>query len=378
MRVAISDGICLTLEFFREFFLQFLCDFFLRHMLQKPFNVLCCVLVVIAVILAVLIHTATAAACDTIRQMGSNAVTLFRNHTLGLCPDGIHLPRIGREGAIARDRCRLHREVRRRLRELAGEVFLNRLLALLQSIIVFIIPATRLARGRNASGTTTATDSFLLLSLLLRLFLLISQSVKAALHHWPEIYQDLAHGLTAGSGIVVVDTLIDQRNVLVEFVNELTGVAGQVIDLVCPDILDQEVEYDTVVIILAIDHLTDLRHGIREAQVIECDPFGGGARKLIGVPGIHISVFQDVLQRVRHTHDDLIRNRVGLIENCFEDVACMELLHTVQTVRHLRVEFALLQFAEVAVPNAVIGEQVVSTLMRIEALQTHGAQQSGR
>ena len=146
----------------------------------------------------------------------------------------------------------------------------------------------------------------------------------------------------------------------------------------CPDILDQEIEYDTVVIILAIDHLTDLRHGIREAQVIECDPFGGGARKLIGVPGIHISVFQDVLQRVRHTHDDLIRNRVGLIENCFEDVACMELLHTVQTVRHLRVEFALLQFAEVAVPNAVIGEQVVSTLMRIEALQTHGAQQSGR
>mgnify|MGYP006895921303 FL=1 len=81
---------------------------------------------------------------------------------------------------------------------------------------------------------------------------------------------------------------------------------------------------------------------------------------------------------MRHTHDDLIRNRVGLIENCFEDVACMELLHTVQTVRHLRVEFALLQFAEVAVPNAVIGEQVVSTLMRIEALQTHGAQQSGR
>jgi len=73
-----------------------------------------------------------------------------------------------------------------------------------------------------------------------------------------------------------------------------------------------------------------------------------------------------------------IRNRVGLIENCFEDVACMELLHTVQTVRHLRVEFTLLQFAEVAVPNAVIGEQVVSTLMRIEALQTHGAQQSGR
>ena len=212
----------------------------------------------------------------------------------------------------------------------------------------------------------------------MRLFLLISQSVKAALHHWPEIYQDLAHGLTAGSGIVIVDTLIDQRNVLVEFVNELTGVAGQVIDLVCPDILDQEVEYDTVVIILAIDHLTDLRHGIREAQVIECDPFGGGARKLIRIPGIHISVFQDVLQRMRHTHDDLIRNRVGLIENCFEDVACMELLHTVQTVRHLRVEFALLQFAEVAVPNAVIGEQVVSTLMRIEALQTHGAQQSGR
>ena len=281
MRVAISDGICLTLEFFREFFLQFLCDFFLRHMLQKPFNVLCCVLVVIAVILAVLIHTATAAACDTIRQMGSNAVTLFRNHTLDLCPDGIHLPRIGREGAIARDGCRLHREVRRRLRELAGEVFLNRLLALLRSIIVFIIPAARLARGRNASGTTTATDSLLLPSLLLRLFLLISQSVKAALHHWPEIDQDLAHGLTAGSGIVVVDTLIDQRNVLVEFVNELTGVAGQVIDLVCPDILDQEVEYDTVVIILAIDHLTDLRHGIRKAQVIEYDPFGGGARKLI-------------------------------------------------------------------------------------------------
>ena len=48
-----------------------------------------------------------------------------------------------------------------------------------------------------------------------------------------------------------------------------------------PDILDQEIDYDRMVIVLAIDHLRDLRHGIRIAQVIERDPFGGGARKLI-------------------------------------------------------------------------------------------------
>ena len=58
-----------------------------------------------------------------------------------------------------------------------------------------------------------------------------------------------------------------------------------------PDILDQEIDYDRMVIVLAIDHLRDLRHSIRIAQVIERDPFGGGARKLIRVPGIHISVF---------------------------------------------------------------------------------------
>ena len=58
-----------------------------------------------------------------------------------------------------------------------------------------------------------------------------------------------------------------------------------------PDILDQEIDYDRMVIVLAIDHLRDLRHGIRIAQVIERDPFGVGARKLIRVPGIHISVF---------------------------------------------------------------------------------------
>ena len=152
-------------------------------MLQKPFNVISCMLVVIAVILAVLIHTANAAACDTIRQMGSNAVTLFRNHTLGLCPMAFICPGSGVKEPLLGTGVVFIVKFGAAFRELAGEVFLNRLLALLQSIIVFIIPATRLARGRNASGTTTATDSFLLLSLLLRLFLLISQSVKAALHH---------------------------------------------------------------------------------------------------------------------------------------------------------------------------------------------------
>ena len=143
-------------------------------------------------------------------------------------------------------------------------------------------------------------------------------------------------------------------------------------------ILDQEIQHDRMVIVLAVDHLIDLRHSFSEAKVVQSNPFGGGARKLIRVPGIHISVFQNVAQRVGRAHDHLAWDCVRVIQKRIQDVLGVELLHTIQAHRLLRIELSLFQTTEETVPNPVIREQVVAALMRIEALQTHRAKDSRR
>ena len=95
------------------------------------------------------------------------------------------------------------------------------------------------------------------------------------------------------------------------------------------DILDQEIDYDQMIMVFAVDHFHDFRHCIRIAQIVERDPFGGGARKLIRVPGIHVSVFQDIAQRMCCAHDHLHRDHVHIIYKCVKNVLCIELLHTV-------------------------------------------------
>ena len=139
----------------------------------------------------------------------------------------------------------------------------------------------------------------------------------------------------------------------------------------CSHILDQEIQHDRMVIVLAIDHVIDLRHSLSEAEVVQSNPFGGGARKLIRVPGIHISVFQNVAQCMSRAHDNLARDSVRVIQKCLQDVLGVEFLHTIQARRLLRIELPLFQTTEETVPNPVIREQVVAALMRIEALQTH-------
>ena len=192
--------------------------------------------------------------------------------------------------------------------------------------------------------------------LLLCRLLLIAKRVKAALHHRPEIDQDRIDRLTAGSGVIVVDRLIDQRDVLVELINILAGIAGQIVDLMRSHRLDQKIQHDRMVIVLAVDHVIDLRHSLSEAKVVQSDPFGGGARKLIRVPGIHISVFQNVAQCVSCAHDNLARDSIRIVLKCLQDVLGMELLHTIQARRLLRIELSLFQTAEEAVPNPVIRE----------------------
>ena len=98
-------------------------------------------LVIFAFILAVLVNATISTTCDVIRQVGSNTACLLRNHTLGLCPDRIHLAGIGGKGAITGNRLGFDGEISCRFRELAGEVFLNCLLPLLAAIIVIIATA---------------------------------------------------------------------------------------------------------------------------------------------------------------------------------------------------------------------------------------------
>ena len=135
-------------------------------------------LIIVAFILAVLVNATISTTCDAIRQMGGNTACLLSNHTLDLCPNRIHLAGIGGKGAIAGNRLGFDGEVSCRFRELAGEVFLNRLLSLLAAIIV-IIAASGLAR--TTPGTAFAGLLGGLLRLLLGLLLFIAQSVVISL-----------------------------------------------------------------------------------------------------------------------------------------------------------------------------------------------------
>ena len=179
--------------------------------------------IIVAFILAVLVNATISTTCDAIRQMGGNTACLLSNHTLDLCPDRVHLTGIGSKGAITGNRLGFDGEVSCRFRELAGEVFLNRLLSLLAAIIV-IIAASGLAR--TTPGTAFAGVLGGLLRLLLGLLLFIAQSVEAALHHGPKIHKDPIGSLTAGSGIVIIDRLIDPGDILIQLVDELAGVTG--------------------------------------------------------------------------------------------------------------------------------------------------------
>ena len=78
---------------------------------------------------------------------------------------------------------------------------------------------------------------------------------------------------------------------------------------------------------------------------------------------------------MRCAHDDLHGDCVCIVCKRLKDVFRIELLHTVQTIRHLRIEFAFSESGEVAVPNALVGEQVVTALMRIQAFKTHGTKE---
>ena len=180
-------------------------------------------LIIVAFILVVLVNATISTTCDAIRQMGGNTACLLSNHTLNLCPNRIHLAGIGGKGAITGNRLGFDGKVSCRFRELAGEVFLNRLLSLLAAII-FIIAAAGLAR--TTPGTAFAGVLGGLLRLLLGLLLFIAQSVEAALHHGPKIHKDPIGSLTAGSGIVIIDRLIDPGDILIQLVDELTGVTG--------------------------------------------------------------------------------------------------------------------------------------------------------
>ena len=74
---------------------------------------------------------------------------------------------------------------------------------------------------------------------------------------------------------------------------------------------------------------------------------------------------------MRRAHDNLARDSVRVIQKCLQDVLGVEFLHTIQARRLLRIELPLFQTTEETVPNPVIREQVVTALMRIEALQAH-------
>ena len=155
---------------------------------------------------------------DAACQVRCNAARFLSNHLLGLCPDGVHLSGVRREGTAAGDRPGFEREVGRRLRELAGEILFDCLLSLLPAMIFIVtIGLTRVGIAAAICG---------LLCLLLCLLLLIPQSVKAALHQGPEIHKDPVDGLTARTCVIIVDGFVDPGNVLVQLINELAGITG--------------------------------------------------------------------------------------------------------------------------------------------------------
>ena len=160
---------------------------------------------------------------------------------------------------------------------------------------------------------------------LLRLLFLVPQVVETALHHRPEINHDLIDCFKAGAGILIKDAGIHQRDIRHEFVKDFSGIAGQVIHLSGSDILDQEIQHDIVVVKLLVDHRLNIRDRFCEPQIIQCDATGGSARKLIGAPGIHITVFKDIAECFCRTDDDCLRHLIRLIQHCLQDLFRIDL-----------------------------------------------------
>ena len=169
--------------------------------------------------------------------------------------------------------------------------------------------------------------------LLLGGFLLIAQVIETPLHDGPEADQDTAYRLAPGSGIVIPDTGVHSGNEFQEQVHEFTRVAGQVIHLARPHVLDQKIEHDAVVVVLPIDHLFDVRYQLGIPQVVQGNAPRKPARELKGRSGIHIAVLQDILQSGHSLQDHRPWDRIALILHCGQDLRGIELLSPIQARR---------------------------------------------
>ena len=151
-------------------------------------------------------------------------------------------------------------------------------------------------------------------------------------------------------------------------------ILGEVIHLSHTDILDQEIQENTVVIVFLIDHILKIWNRFGIAHVIECNAACEPAWKRSGHSSIHIAILQNIFQGLCGLKNSCERHIIQFVQKCLLDLFSIELLCAVEGFWQARIELATQKLCEVSLPHAPVCIEIVADLMTIQAFQTNRLQ----
>ena len=95
-----------------------------------------------------------------------------------------------------------------------------------------------------------------------------------------------------------------------------------------------------MVIVPFVEHGLDLWNGLRKTQVVQHDSPRKSAGECADHPGVHVTVFQNILQSLGRLEEHRFGNIITVIQQSRLDFVGVERLRAVKIVRRIRIKLA--------------------------------------